>query len=100
MTRRRKGMNELEKRVALEIINNNCIASSTVREMLGTNSRIVLTKGNFPNIRGLLNSHMTTFRRGPYRGGMAWVCVIAAKDIGLLKSVFSQPVPEQGEKPT
>lgn len=83
-------MTEIEKRVAKEILFNHYILSSEVRKMIGTDRRIVLTKDNFPNIRHLLSSHMTAFRRGMYRGGMKWVSVISAKDEDALREYLKQ----------
>ena len=85
-------LTDIELKVATEIMENGCIVSARVREMLNSNNRIVLTKTNFPNIRHFLCSYMTAFREGMYRGGMAWVCVITAKDsISFREFIEGQP---------
>jgi len=73
-------LSDIELRVVKVILSDGCIPSGTVREWLNSKDRIILTKTNFPNIRHLLYSYMTAFRKGMYRGGMSWVCVISAKD--------------------
>jgi hypothetical protein len=74
-------LTENELAIARLILNdeNNEITSSYVRFLLGIPNRIVLTKGNFPNIRHLLYSYMTAYSYGMFRGGFKWVCVISIK---------------------
>jgi len=74
-------MTEIERRVIAVLLSGaREIPTSQVRGWLKTGKRVVLTKNNFPNIRHLLESHMTAYRHGMYRGGMSWVCVIAPKN--------------------
>ena len=78
-------LTDIELKVSKVILDDDCIPSGEVRKLLKSSNRIILTKANFPNIRHLLYSYMTSFHPGHYRGGQAWVCVIATKDRELFE---------------
>lgn len=82
-------MIDIEFAVASRIISHGEIPTSDVKQMLNSKSRIILTKGNFPNIRQYLHSYMTAYHTAPYRGGYSWVCVIGAKDKEALKQFLA-----------
>jgi len=90
-------MTDIEQRVVRTLLAGaQEITSAQIREWLQTSQRIVLTKKNFPNIRHLLESHMTAYRHGMCRGGWQWICVVAPKDweqfkreVGSCESIIS-----------
>ena len=63
------------------ILSNGEIPSINLKQMFNVaGKKHALIKSNFPNIRQYLESFMTAYHYGMYRGGQQWVSVVSWKD--------------------
>ncbi len=69
----------IENWLITELEKRSEIPSHEVKKQLGLIRGKALTKKNFPHIRHKLYSFMTAYHKAMFRGGYAWISVIAWK---------------------